>query len=108
MNMKLDFTKVTLNIKKPTKRYPLFTYDGNETTEAEFGNKLVSYMNKRDYLFSYNIANKYAKFLNSRMYGDTVIGTKDAEGNPLEWNPSLWTFCGKISNAYNRFKKIKR
>lgn len=35
-----------------------------------------------------------------RKYDDRVIGRLDRTGRPMEWNESLWTYCGPLAAAY--------
>ncbi|MFQ5915183.1 MAG: O-methyltransferase [Nitrospinota bacterium] len=76
------------------------TYNGNSSTEAIFGNRLVSLMSRYDYCFCYDVADKYSDLLSSRKYDEMAIGRQDAEGRPFEWNESLWAYAGAVSEAY--------
>jgi len=75
------------------------TFDGNCTTEALWGNKLVTMMAKEDYLFLYDIANKYSS-LEPRQYDRYAVGRTDGKGNPMEWNESLWCKAAAVKSAY--------
>ena len=99
----LGLENLKLNIKKPKSKNGLYVYDGNEGSEPSFGNKLVSYMEKGEYLYCYDIADKYAKLLQSRKYDYFARGFQNEEGKPYEWNHSLWAYSGAVKAAYQKF-----
>lgn len=97
----LEDSKLNIKVKKdkPT------TYDGNEGSEAVFGNKLTGLMKSKDYIFCYDLANKYKSQLNSRKYDRSSRGHQDANGLPMEWNNSLWCNSFALKEAYLKFNK---
>lgn len=92
-----------LNIK--VRKNGLATYDGNEGSEAAFGNKLVGLMSPSDYVFCYEIADKYKSVLNSRKYDSYTRGHENALGLPTQWNNSLWCYSGALKKVYKNSRK---
>ena len=82
------------------------TFDGNCTTEAIWGNKLVDMMSKEDHLFLYDITDSYSH-LNPREYDQYAVGRTDSKGKPMEWNESLWCKVAAVKSAYVKLNKVK-
>lgn len=99
---KFSINKIDLKFILPDKKYPLTTFNGNDTGEALFGIELTKLMNSSDYIFCHNIVDKYAKLLSSHKYDNTAIGKEDASGKSFEWNGSLWSYTGALSKAFKQ------
>ena len=82
------------------------TFDGNCTTEAIWGNKLVGMMSKEDHLFLYDVAYKYS-LLEPRKYDRNAVGRTDSKGEPMEWNEALWCKVAAVKSAYMELNKVK-
>jgi hypothetical protein len=52
-----------------------------------------------DKAYCNHIADRFPA-LAPRKYNDRVIGRLDRTGRPMEWNESLWTYCGPLAAAY--------
>ncbi len=77
----------------------LSTYNGNEGTEAVFANKLTAKISPKEYVYLYDIADKYKKTLSSRKYDKFSVGHQDQYGNPFEWNCAMWAYANSIKKA---------
>jgi len=87
------------NIFPPDASSPLPTYDGNDTTETRLGNRLAARIGPDDKAYCHHLADRFPG-LAPRKYDDRVIGRLDRTGRPMEWNESLWTYCGPLAAAY--------
>ena len=83
----------------PDAANPLPTYDGNDTTEAVFGNRLAGKLGADDKAYCHHIADRFPE-LGPRDFDHVVVGWEDGHGRPLEWNESLWAYAGRIAEAY--------
>lgn len=90
------------NLFPPGEDSPLQTYDGNDTTEARFGNMLAGKIEPTEKVYCHNAADRFPE-LEPREYDSMVKGRMDRFGNPREWNESLWTYCGSMAVAYAAF-----
>ncbi len=108
LHLRTDEIEDTVQIQTypPNDGEDLQTFDGNCTTEAIWGNKLVDMMPKEDHLFLYDIADSYS-LLNPREYDQHAIGRTDSKGNPMEWNESLWCKVAAVKSAYTNLNKAK-
>lgn len=52
-----------------------------------------------DTAYCHHLADRFPA-LAPRKYDDRVIGRLDRTGRPMEWNESLWTYCGPLAAAY--------
>lgn len=75
------------------------TYDGNHFAEARFVNRLVERLASDDYLYLYDLADRYPE-LGPRDYDRQAVGRKNADDQPMEWNESLWCYAGPLAAAY--------
>jgi predicted O-methyltransferase YrrM len=96
--------EVSIEIRE-AKGKELSNYSGNEGTEPLFGNTLTKEMAEKDFVYLYDIADKYKRQLSSRKYDNTAYGTQDKFGNPFEWNGSLWAISSSIKKAYREYLK---
>lgn len=100
---KIGLEGAKLNIKKTGKR---MVYDGNEGSESIFGNKLAALMPEGQYVFCYDIADKYKSILGSRKFDRYARGHENASGRPMEWNNSLWAYSSAVGEAFKKLKNI--
>jgi len=96
---------IPINMHPPRSRGELPTYDGNRTTEAIFGNELVKFMNGSEYVFVHNLIKEYPQ-LEPGKYNSKVIARKDAAGDLLEWNESLWCYSEPLKEAHKRVNSL--
>jgi hypothetical protein len=97
---------VQLQTYPPENGEEFHTFDGNCTTEALWGNKLVTMMAADDYSFLYDITDKYS-FLEPRKYDGSAVGRTNSKGAPMEWNETLWCKVGAVKAAYRKLHKMK-
>jgi hypothetical protein len=97
---------VQIQTYPPENGEDLQTFDGNCTTEAIWGNKLVTMMAKEDYLFLYDVTGSYS-LLEPRRYDQNAVGRTDSKGKPMEWNESLWCKVAAVKSAYAKLNKLK-
>jgi hypothetical protein len=88
------------NVFPPDADSPLPTYDGNETTEARFGNLLMEKISPREKIYCHHAADRFPE-LGPREYDPLAKGRLDRFGKPFEWNESLWAYCGPLAEAYS-------
>lgn len=91
-------------VKLPQNGENLPSYDGNHFTEAVFINSLVENMPAESYAYLHHLA-KEEQLLEVRTYDALAVGRKDSQNRPMEWNESLWTSAGSLSDAYHRQRK---
>ena len=87
------------NVFPPGVDSPLPTYDGNESTEARFGNRIAERLEADDKVYCHSLADRFRE-LSPREYDGLVKGRLDRMGNPMEWNESLWAYCGPLAESY--------
>jgi len=75
------------------------TYDGNHFAEARFLNRLVGRLAPDDYVYLYDLADRYPE-LGPRDFDRQAVGRKSADDQPMEWNESLWCYAGPLTAAY--------
>ncbi len=75
------------------------TYDGNHFAEARFLNRLVGRLAPDDYVYLYDLADRYPE-LGPRDFDRQAVGRKNADDQPMEWNESLWCYAGPLAAAY--------
>ncbi len=83
----------------PDAANPLPTYDGNDTTEAVFGNRLAAKLGAGDKVYCHHAADRFPE-LGPREFDRAVVGRQDGRGRPLEWNESLWAYADRVAEAY--------
>jgi hypothetical protein len=62
-------------------------------------NRLTARIGPDDKAYCHHLADRFPA-LAPRKYDDRVIGRLDRTGRPMEWNESLWTYCGPLAAAY--------
>src|SRR3990167_9257015 len=83
------------------------TYDGNHFAEARFLNRLVESLAPDDYVYLYDLADRYPA-LGPRDFHRQAVGRKNADDQPMEWNESLWCYAGPLTAAYRADRKSTR
>ncbi len=96
-----DEETIDLKVYPPANGQKLQTFDGNFTTEARFGNELVTRMHPWNYIFLYDLVKDYPQLTPDRYYA-TAIGRADARGCPMEWNEALWCQVTALKEAYRK------
>ncbi len=92
---------VDIKVYPPVIGQKFQTFDGNITTEAQFGNELVKWMQPRNYAFLYDLVRDYYQ-LHPKKYYPLAVGRTDAGGHPMEWNESLWCQVAALKEAYRK------
>ena len=98
--------RVSIQVHPPDKLGVLQTFDGNCSTEAVFGNKLVALMKPEDHVFLYDIANDYPQ-MTPRKYDHAAIGRSDSNNTPMEWNESWWCNVAALKLAYRQWIELR-
>jgi len=95
---------LTIKVYPPGIGRKLQTFDGNLSTEARFGNELTALMRPWEYAFLHDLAADYPE-LQPKKYDPYAVGRADAQGNPMEWNESLWCQAAAVREAYRKLTR---
>jgi len=104
LNDEEDFFEV--KVYPPGPGQELETCDGNFTTEAALGNELVALMKQGNFVYLYDLAGEYPQ-LEPRKYDHDAVRRTDAQGQPMEWNESLWCHVTAMKDVYRKYSSMK-